>query len=116
MKRHVFALDQRPTGERFRQKFLKFTPFPYERHDGQGFLREQEIDTEFVKAGMAMAAMVVWPARMTQRKVPKPATRGSRVDVQERDFAPAPLAFLPNLALLLSRGREPEETSALDGG
>jgi hypothetical protein len=50
MKRHVFALDQRPTGERFRQKFLKFTPFPYERHDGQGFLREQEIDTEFVKA------------------------------------------------------------------
>jgi hypothetical protein len=50
MKRHVFALDQRPTGERFREKFLKFTPFPYERHDGQGFLREQEIDTEFVKS------------------------------------------------------------------
>jgi hypothetical protein len=50
MMRHVFALDQRPTGERFRAKFLKFTPFPYERYDGQGFLREQEVDTEFVKS------------------------------------------------------------------
>jgi hypothetical protein len=50
MKRHVFALDQRPTGERFSKKFLKFTPFPYERYEGQGFLREQEIDTEFVKS------------------------------------------------------------------
>jgi hypothetical protein len=50
MKRHVFPLDQRPTGERFRETFLKFPPFPYERHDGQGFLRKQEVDTEFVKA------------------------------------------------------------------
>ena len=49
MKRFLFPLDNRPTGERFGEKFLKFTPFPYERHDGQGFLREQEIDTEFVK-------------------------------------------------------------------
>jgi uncharacterized Fe-S center protein len=49
MSRHVFPLDQRPTGQRFREKFLKFTPFPYERYDGQGFNREQEVDTEFVK-------------------------------------------------------------------
>jgi hypothetical protein len=49
MARHVFPLDNRPTGQRFGQKFLKFTPFPYERYDGQGFLREQEVDTEYVK-------------------------------------------------------------------
>jgi hypothetical protein len=49
MARHVFPLDNRPTGQRFHDKFLKFTPFPYERYDGQGFLREQEIDTEYVK-------------------------------------------------------------------
>jgi len=49
MSRHTFGLDKRTTGERFREKFRKFTPFPYERYDGQGFLREQEIDTEYVK-------------------------------------------------------------------
>ena len=47
--RHLFALDKRPSGVRFGAKFMKFSPFPYERYDGQGFLREQEVDTEFVK-------------------------------------------------------------------
>ena len=28
---------------------MKFSPFPYDRYDGQGFLREPEVDTEFVK-------------------------------------------------------------------
>ena len=47
--KHVFPLDLRPTGERFREKFLKFTPFPYERYDGEGFLRDNEADIEYVK-------------------------------------------------------------------
>lgn len=47
--RHLFALDKRPSGVRFGAKFMKFSPFPYDRYDGQGFLREQEVDTEFVK-------------------------------------------------------------------
>ena len=24
-------------------------PFPYDRHDGRGFLREEEVDLEFIK-------------------------------------------------------------------
>ena len=47
--RHLFALDKRPSGVRFGAKFMKFSPFPYDRYDGQGFLREPEVDTEFVK-------------------------------------------------------------------
>ncbi|MEE9533695.1 MAG: DUF362 domain-containing protein [Acidimicrobiia bacterium] len=50
MARHIFSLDKRPTGQRFGEKFKKFTPFPYDRHEGQGFLREPEIDTEYVKS------------------------------------------------------------------
>lgn len=49
IERHLFALDLRPTGERFREKFLKFTPFPYERHAGEGFLRDNDADIEYVK-------------------------------------------------------------------
>jgi hypothetical protein len=47
--KHLFTLDIRPTGERLREKFLKFTPFPYERYDGQGFLRDNDADIEYVK-------------------------------------------------------------------
>jgi hypothetical protein len=50
MARHIFSLDKRPTGQRLGDKLKKFTPFPYDRHDGQGFLREPEIDLEYVKA------------------------------------------------------------------
>lgn len=47
--KHLFTLDIRPTGERLREKFLKFTPFPYERYEGEGFLRDNEADIEYVK-------------------------------------------------------------------
>jgi hypothetical protein len=53
IEKHLFSLDIRPTGERFREKFLKFTPFPYERHGGEGFLRDNEADIEFVKTNYA---------------------------------------------------------------
>jgi len=46
---HLFPLDRRPSRQRFGEKFKKFTPFPYDRYDGRGFLRENEIDVEFVK-------------------------------------------------------------------
>jgi uncharacterized protein len=41
---YAFGPDQRPVGIRFRDKFVKFPPFPRERHDGQGYLRAGEID------------------------------------------------------------------------
>ncbi len=47
--KHLFTLDIRPTGQRLGEKFLKFTPFPYERHDGEGFLRDNDADIEYVK-------------------------------------------------------------------
>jgi hypothetical protein len=53
IEKHLFSLDIRPTGERFREKFLKFTPFPYERYGGEGFLRDNEADIEFVKTNYA---------------------------------------------------------------
>ena len=28
---------------------MKFTPFPYERYEGQGFLRDNDADIEYVK-------------------------------------------------------------------
>ena len=79
MKRHVFALDQRPTGERFREKFLKFTPFPYERHDGQGFLREQEIERSSSNPGMATAAMAGLLVHLAQPRKPNPATNEPQI-------------------------------------
>ena len=85
MKRHVFALDQRPTGERFRQKFHS-PPSRMSAMMARASYASRRSIQSLSKLGMAMATMVVWPARMTQRKVPKPATRGSRVDVQERDL------------------------------
>ncbi len=44
----AFAPDQRPVGVRFRDKFAKFPPFPRDRHDGQGYLREEQIDLDRV--------------------------------------------------------------------
>jgi hypothetical protein len=36
---------------RFRDKFAKFSPFPYDRYDGRGFLREDEVDLGRVNPG-----------------------------------------------------------------
>lgn len=44
----AFPPDPRPVGVRFRGKFAKIPPFPYERHGGKGFLREEEVDLERV--------------------------------------------------------------------
>ncbi len=44
----AFPPDQRPVGIRFREKYAKFQPFPYDRYEGKGFLREEEVDLERV--------------------------------------------------------------------
>lgn len=45
----VFPYDRRPTRKRFQKLFEKFQPFPYERHNGQGFNRLPEVDLDAVK-------------------------------------------------------------------
>ncbi len=49
-KREDFAFppDPRPAGIRFGDLYAKFQPFPYDRYDGKGFLREEEVDLERV--------------------------------------------------------------------
>ncbi len=49
-KREDFAFppDPRPVGVRFGDLYAKFQPFPYDRCDGKGFLREEEVDLERV--------------------------------------------------------------------
>jgi hypothetical protein len=44
----AFPPDPRPVGVRLRPIFAKHQPFPYDRHDGHGFLREEEVDLERV--------------------------------------------------------------------
>ncbi len=44
----AFPPDPRPVGIRFRRLFAKLQPFPYDRYDGKGFLREEEVDLERV--------------------------------------------------------------------
>jgi hypothetical protein len=31
------------------EKFERFTPFPYDRHDGRGFARNDEVDIDAMK-------------------------------------------------------------------
>jgi uncharacterized Fe-S center protein len=63
MKRHVFALDQRPTGERFRQKFLKFTPSRMSATMARASCASRRSIQSSSNPGMAMAATVAWLAR-----------------------------------------------------
>jgi hypothetical protein len=44
-----FPYDRRPSRQRFKEKFEKFTPFPYDRHGGRGYAREEEVDLEAMK-------------------------------------------------------------------
>ena len=44
-----FPYDRRPSRQRFMERFEKFTAFPYDRHDGKGFAREDEVDLEAMK-------------------------------------------------------------------
>jgi len=46
----AFGPDPRPIGVRVREKFQKFRPFPSDRHDGHGFLREEEVDLARINA------------------------------------------------------------------
>ena len=48
MSDFVFPPDPRPVGVRLKDKFAKIPPFPYELHDGKGFLREDVVDLERV--------------------------------------------------------------------
>ncbi len=48
MEDFAFPPDPRPIGIRLREKFAKSSPFPYERFDGQGFMRAEEVDLERV--------------------------------------------------------------------
>lgn len=47
--KYRFPYDRRPSRQRFMARFAKFQPFPYDRHDGRGYLREDEVDLEAVK-------------------------------------------------------------------
>lgn len=47
--KYRFPYDRRPSRQRFGERFETFKPFPYDRHDGQGFLRSDEVDLEAVK-------------------------------------------------------------------
>ncbi|MFC1984603.1 DUF362 domain-containing protein [Chloroflexota bacterium] len=48
MEDFAFPPDPRPVGIRLRHLFAKFQPFPYDRYDGKGFLREEEVDLKRV--------------------------------------------------------------------
>ena len=48
LEEFIFPPDPRPAGVRFRDKFAKLAPFPYDRYEGKGFLREEEVDLERV--------------------------------------------------------------------
>ena len=48
LEEFAFPPDPRPAGVRFRDKFAKLSPFPYDRYEGKGFLREEEVDLERV--------------------------------------------------------------------
>lgn len=47
--KYRFPYDRRPSRQRFMDRFAKFEVFPYDRHDGNGFFREVEVDLENVK-------------------------------------------------------------------
>jgi len=48
MEDFAFSPDPRPVGVRLRHLFTKLQPFPYDRYEGKGFLREEEVDLERV--------------------------------------------------------------------
>ena len=48
MEDFAFSPDPRPVGIRLRHLFAKLQPFPYDRYEGKGFLREEEVDLERV--------------------------------------------------------------------
>ena len=47
--KYRFPYDRRASRQRFGDRFDKFTPFPYDRHHGKGFARNDEVDLEAMK-------------------------------------------------------------------
>ena len=47
--KYRFPYDRRPSRQRFKERFEKFQPFPYDRHDGRGFDRNEDVDLERMK-------------------------------------------------------------------
>jgi len=50
LQKFIFPPDPRSAGIRLREKFAKIPVFPYDRHDGKGFLREEGVDLDYVNA------------------------------------------------------------------
>ncbi|MCI0439216.1 MAG: DUF362 domain-containing protein [Chloroflexi bacterium] len=48
-EKYRFPYDRRASRQRFGERFKKFQPFPYDRHDGHGFDRVDEVDLEAMK-------------------------------------------------------------------
>ena len=46
---HRFPYDRRASRPRYMEKFERFMPFPYDRHDGKGFDRKDEVDIDAIK-------------------------------------------------------------------
>ena len=46
---HRFPYDRRPSRQRYMAKFEQFKPFPYDKYDGKGFARNDEVDFDAVK-------------------------------------------------------------------
>jgi hypothetical protein len=46
----AFPPDPRPAGVRFQRLYSKLHPYPYERYEGKGFKREEEVDLDRVNA------------------------------------------------------------------
>ena len=69
--KYRFPYDRRASRPRFADRFDKFTPFPYDRHDGKGFARNDEVDLEAMKRHY------------------EHSTNGYHADVEEEILAPA---------------------------
>jgi uncharacterized Fe-S center protein len=50
MSKFIFPPDPRVAGLRMRPKFKKIQVFPYDRYEGKGFLREEEVNLDYVNA------------------------------------------------------------------
>lgn len=70
-EKYRFPYDLRPSRQRFGERFERFQPFPYDRHDGRGFDRKEEVDLEAMK------------------KHYEPSTNGHHAEIDEQVLAPA---------------------------
>ena len=88
---HKFPYDRRPSRQRFKERFEKFQPFPYDRHDGKGFNRNDVVDFDRVKRHYDHA------------------TNGHQEEVEIRELQPATTTnrvFTPILAFPHRGGRD----------